>query len=91
MPNDEILAREAAEMAGIAVDTFYSYVNHRDPVTGEPMPTAPAAVRQVGRIKFWNRAEVEQWIATRPGRGGLVPGRVRRPRGSRVAPPKDEG
>ncbi len=87
MPRDELLAEEVAALAGIKRATFYSYINRTDPISGEPRPTAPQATRQVGTIKLWDRAVIEDWLATRPGRGRVTPGRERK---ARVNKPKDE-
>lgn len=87
MPNDELLADEVAALAGVKRRTFYGYVNRRDPITGEPRPTAPQATRRVGSTPLWDRQVIEEWLANRPGRGNVTPGRTRK---ARVTKPTDD-
>jgi len=56
---------EAAALAGVAESTWRAYVARRQP-KGNP---APLPVEHVGRTPRWDRAEVQAWVNTRPGRG----------------------
>lgn len=49
-------APECAELAGIAPDTFTSYVNRG---------YAPEPVGRVGNRRIWDRATVEAWVSQR--------------------------
>lgn len=59
---------EAAEIAGVAPDTFSSYVNRGH---------APKPVEYVGRTGLWDEDEVRAWQASRPGQGGWATSRER--------------
>ena len=53
---------EAAGLAGVARSTFRAYVSRGQ---------APAPVGYSGTtgLREWDRADIEHWLANRPGRG----------------------
>lgn len=55
-----VATKEAATIAGIAVDTFTSYVSRGQ---------APAPDFKIGTIKFYKLATLRKWMRTRPGEG----------------------
>lgn len=57
---DYMTAPEAAAAAGIEPDTFTSYVSRGQ---------APASSARIVGRRVWLRADIEQWISNRPGRG----------------------
>ena len=59
-----LLRRQAAEMAGIGVDTFSAYVTRGQ---------APGPVEYVGSTPLWDTDAVQSWVQTRPGRPGRPP------------------
>jgi|SRR5690625_1854516 len=66
----ELLTRaEAAERSGINPDTFSSYV-----ARGQ----APEPAQRVGRTPLWAAADIDTWLARRPGQGSRTSERARR-------------
>lgn len=68
-------ANEAAELAGVAIDTWRSYVHrhqapepHQDPSTG--LPSRDPAT---GKIR-WLKDDVVHWLRNRPGAGARTAG-----------------
>jgi len=57
---NRLTAREAATLAGVAVSTWDAYVTRG---------YAPEPDGRFGSQRYWNRSTVEQWKASRPGRG----------------------
>lgn len=55
--SQRILAAEAARMAGVKVDTFWSYVSRGQ---------APAPVEHVGATALWDPEEILDWLRNRP-------------------------
>ncbi|RYI20432.1 helix-turn-helix domain-containing protein [Dermacoccus sp. 147Ba] len=51
---------EAAQLAGVSVSSWSSYVSRGQ---------APAAARHVGRTPLWRRDVVDEWRKNRPGQG----------------------
>jgi predicted DNA-binding transcriptional regulator AlpA len=64
----QLTAIESAEMCGIARSTFTSYVSRGQ------APAAAGFDPETGE-RVWNRAELEDWMNTRPGRRGRPPSR----------------
>lgn len=60
MPSTMLTQAEAAQLAGVSVSSWSSYVSRGQ---------APAATRHVGRTPLWRRDVVETWRDNRPGRG----------------------
>lgn len=56
----EITRAEAAEIAGVKVETFAGYVTRGQ---------APAPVRHIARTPLWDEDQVKAWAEARPGRG----------------------
>lgn len=59
--NELITAAEAAEIAGITPSTFRAYM-------ARGQAGIPAGV-EIGDRRFYYRAEIEAWAATRPSHG----------------------
>lgn len=72
----EITSDQAAEIAGVARDTWYGYVA-RD--------QAPKPVRRVGRTPLWDEAEVKEWQQNRPGKPSRTTDRALRRAAERAA------
>lgn len=62
-----LTAAQAAGRAGVAEDTWRSYVSRRAP-RGNPAPLHGRRNPETG-VQEWAAAEVDEWIARRPGRG----------------------
>ena len=56
-----VTAREAAELEHVSVSTWRSYVAR--------IKTCPQPKEKIGPLNLWSRAEVEEWVAARPGSG----------------------
>lgn len=63
---DYLTTAEVAELLGVAVTSVRRYYT---------AGTMPAADRHYGQTPVWDRARIEAWQATRPGKGS--PGRTR--------------
>lgn len=72
----QITSSEAAALAGVKVKTFFGYV-----ARGQ----APEPVRHVGRTPLWDASKIEEWVATRPGKGARTTDRARRRAAERAA------
>lgn len=60
MSDDQLTAKEAAALAGLAASTWRDYVSRG---------TAPRPDGRLGNQTWWWRSTVEEWLASRPGRG----------------------
>lgn len=60
LPPDMLTRDEAAALAGVTPQTWSEYVARG---------RAPKPAAYIGRTPLWSRAEVEEWLATRPGQG----------------------
>jgi len=62
MEDERLAVRAAAELAGVAVDTWRAYVTRGH----APVPDGVDSV--FGR-RYWLRSTVERWLQERPGQG----------------------
>lgn len=76
-----ITRAQAAEIAGVAPDTFSGYVSRGH---------APGPVEHVGSTGLWDEDEVVQWQASRPGPGGWSASRARHRAASSAALTDDQ-
>lgn len=58
--DDLVSATDAAQIAGVKLDTFTSYVNRG---------YAPEHVAQIAGRRLWSRAAINEWVENRPGQG----------------------
>lgn len=58
--SDVLTTREAAELIGVTYSTFSAYVSRGQ---------APPPDGHFKHVPFWKRDTIEEWHATRPGRG----------------------
>jgi predicted DNA-binding transcriptional regulator AlpA len=58
--DDRLTTDQAAALTGVTPASFRRYVSRGD---------APRPDGHFGRTPWWHRITVEQWLASRPGRG----------------------